>query len=141
MEKMNLGELLHYAQRHGIFTKLSKDYPECHFSYHTYCVVIDKFSMQTNSHDTGYSTSVYIVGGEEPYNILNGTYWKRPGYDFNKFYRENGAWDNAFNAAIEKLRDAVNESINNASFKLAALKKGVEVVKQEKKQKIETMFL
>lgn len=111
-EEMNLGELLYYAQNNNLLTKQSKDYAGCHFPYHMNCVVIGNFAMQTHSHDTGYSTTVYIMGGEKPYEMLRGTYWKRSGYDFNKFKHEHGAWDGAFKKAVESLRKSVNDHIS-----------------------------
>ena len=141
INKMNLGEILYYCQRNEISTKPSKEFDGCRFSYDRNCVFIDRFAMQTNNHDTGYSTLVYIIGGETPYEILNGTYWKRSGYDFNKFHHEHGAWDNAFKSAIAELRKLIFEREEQAYFRAQAFEAGKLKIAEEKKKEIESLFI
>ncbi len=150
---MNLGELLNYAQNNEIeyitgtgkikqATIDSKNCEKgCHVPYHKKTVAIGKFKMQSHSHDTGNSVVVYIIGAGDPYCILRGTYWKCPGYNFNKFYRERGAWDTEFSKAESYLREAVGNHQALREYE----KNQAEIKKMNKdsarKRQVETMFV
>ena len=113
---MDLGQKLNYAQWYGLHTIPSKECKCPCMSYDSHVVAIGNFRMQSHSHSTGNSVRVYIVGIGEPYLILNGTYWRVPGYDFNKFQRESGAWDAEFSKAIATLTASIKDHKEKTLF-------------------------
>lgn len=140
VSEFNLGEILSYCQDNKIFTDNADNYPGCHFPYHSLCVSLGNFAAQCNSHDTGYSVRAYIIGAGEPYIFLNGTYWKRPGYDHNSFLREHGAWDKDFNDFCLNLTEAVRQHLSSIEENRNRMLLSEEEVKSKRKNEVEALF-
>lgn len=138
--KMDLGQKLNYAQRYGLHT-IPSDECDCPaMSYDKNVVAIGNFRMQSHSHSTGNSVRVYIVGAGEPYLILRGTYWKVPGYDWNPFHREYGAWDKLFVEATRTLTNSIKDHKEKTLY-AKQLDEQREVEKEEnRKREVEQIF-
>lgn len=110
-KEKTLDILLQYAQRNQLLTTESKDesLKGCHFAYDKYAIVAGVFAFQVHCHDTGNAVRVYILTDEQPYEIINATFWKQSGYEHNKDKWERGAWDYALSEAIAGVRHAVEE--------------------------------
>ena len=96
INRLKLGFLLSYA-RYGSLRGLisrEKEY------------IVGKFGFTVNCHDTGNTVRVDLIASDgDRLNIINGTYWHNESqYGFNSFHRLNGAWDDAFKVAIDKIR-------------------------------------
>jgi len=140
VSEWNLGEILSYCQDYKIFTDKSDNYQGCHFPYHPLCVSLGNFAAQCHSHDTGYSVRAYIIGSEEPYPFLNGTYWKRPGYDHNSFVHEHGVWDKYFNEFCLKLTEAVRMHLISIEENRNKLLLSEKEKKDKRKAEAEALF-
>lgn len=140
VNEWNLGELLNYCQWKNILTKPSSEFKGCSFSYDDVCVSVGAFAAQCHSHDTGNSVRVYIVGAGDPYLMLNGTYWKRSGYDHNPFMHERGSWDVAFAKFVETLRKEVEASISRFDRLRAEAEKSMAAKEQARKAEVESLF-
>lgn len=141
VESMDLGQLLDYCQCNKVMTHNANDFEGCNFAYHSLCVSHGHFAAQCNSHDTGNTVRVYIVGVGAPYLIINGTYWTRPGYSHNPFYHERGAWDKDFSMFVSLIMSEVKSHHEKAKEKLADAKAKEKNEKEIRKSEVEMFFV
>lgn len=142
-KEMSLDVTLEYAQRHQILAVKSGDQrlKGCHFPYHGYAIVVDRFAFQVHCHDTGNSVRGYILTDDKPYEIINATFWKQSGYGHNKDTWLHGAWDDFLLKSIDKIKGFVEkhqESIKKEDFNRQEAQRAKELLE---KSKVEAMFL
>ena len=138
IDKMNLGELIVYCKGANIKTESRKEV--LGGNYDEKIIVVDEFAMECNDHDTGISVVVNIIGAGAPYEIINGTYWKRGGYEHNKFKQLRGAWDSAFNESVATLMDLVSEREARRLNKIAEDERIAKEQEDHRKREVEALF-
>lgn len=117
IKNMRLGFLLERANYGSLKGLISRDK----------AYIVDKFSFSISAHSTGVNVIVDLIASDgEKLNIINGTYWyDESQYGFNKFHRLNGAWDEALELAIGKIRtleiDKLNRDFESWNSKLSTL--------------------
>ena len=110
-KEVSIDVALEYTQRHKIMAVKSNDQSlkGCHFPYHTYAIVVDRFAFQVHCHDTGNSVRGYILTDDKPYEIINATFWKQSGYEHNKDTWLRGAWDESLLKTIDEIKGLVEK--------------------------------
>lgn len=88
---------------------MEQEYADIYIRSDTDYVRVGKFLMTAKSHSTGMDADVYIIGGEEPYKIIDGTWWYSPSYNHNYFLWMTGAWDSALEEAQKELQQLVQD--------------------------------
>ena len=101
------------------------------------------FRISFDCHDTGISTSSYIIKPDgELYQIAMRTYWYNESqYGFNKKWYTHGAWDKKYQEFIEELRTKLKEVTNTAIENLTEERNTIIKNMSEEKSSVEDMFL
>lgn len=127
----NLGQILRSLQ----ITKLFGD-----FRYFDKPLIVGNFKFDCYDHDTGIDVNVWIVDGDDKYQIINKTYWKSAGYRSSEDYWKCGAWDKKLGETIQmfktKLEDYYLQEIESLKSKIERLKQ----YETDKKDKFEGLF-
>lgn len=102
---------------------------------------IGNFRFEVNNHDTGCSVRGWIIkDGAELRNIINTTFWYSQRYCFNDSLWEKGAWDDALNKVLAKMKEDVNQEEERLRCEEKAARERREVEDDKKKQEVEALF-
>lgn len=101
------------------------------------------FRITFHCHDTGVSTDSYIIRQDcSLYKIAHRTYWYNESqYGFNKWWYDNGAWDEKYEEFIQELRNRLVTLVNNKITQLNGEILKIKTYLKEEKSDVENMFL
>lgn len=119
---------------------MEQEYADIYIRPDTDYVRVGKFLMTAKSHSTGMDAGVYIIGGEKPYKIIDGTWWRDSRYEFNDFKWEKGAWDSALEEAQKELQQLVQDVKDKREAKRLEEESQQELKALHEKEAIETLF-
>jgi len=103
-------------------------------------IIAGSFVFEVNCHSTGNSVSAWIVHDGKGRKIIRTTYWFSSRYTFNESLWERGAWDEALNAEIGRLRRAVSEAREQEEQRKREREAREEAERQEEKLAWEKLF-
>lgn len=101
--------LIIYCEKHKLLTVPVKSIKKIGSTYNNNVVKIGNIVLDCHRHDTGNSVYGYIVTDDDYFWFMSITFWHYERYEFNEDMHVKGAWDSAFDNAIELMKKAVEE--------------------------------